>query len=252
VSAGHDRFTAYDPFAWLYATHWGAEYHEQALAVLQHLILHQLSPGAAILDLCCGDGRLAQVLDWRGFHVVGLDGSERMLEFARERCPHLDFVAGDARSFQLERKFDAVISTFDALNHVMSPDDLAEVCRRVHEALKPTGYFAFDLNREEAYVQLWAQTAAQVEPEMVSISVGSYDAPNRTAHCDITLFRLYVERWMRSDFRLSEYCHHEQDVLNSLYAAGFIEAKVFDASTDLGMYGNIGKGRSYFLARRGI
>lgn len=244
--------TSYDPFAWLYSTHWGSDYHEQALAVLQRLILQQLSPGAAILDLCCGDGRLAQVLDWNGFRVMGVDGSERMLEYARERCPGLRFVAADARTFELDCKFDAVISTFDALNHVMSPDDFAQVCRRVHETLQPAGYFAFDLNREEAYTQLWAQTATQVEPEMVSISTGTYDAPNRLAHCDITLFRMYVDQWTRSDFRLSEYCHREQDVLNSLYAAGFAEAKVFDASTDLGMYGNIGQGRSYFLARRGI
>ncbi len=163
-----------------------ADYHEQALAVLQRLILHQLSRGAAILDLCCGDGRLAQALDWNGFQVMGLDGSERMLEFARERCPGLRFVAADARKFQLDCKFDAVISTFDALNHVMSPDDFAEVCRRVHEVLQPGGYFAFDLNREEAYTEMWAQTVTQVEPEMVSISAGSYDAPNRIAHCDIT------------------------------------------------------------------
>ncbi len=244
--------SSYDPFAWLYATYWGAEYHEQAFAVLHQLILHRLPNRASILDLCCGDGRLAYLLDWKGYQVTGLDGSERMLEFARERCPGLRFVAGDVRTFTMEGHFDAVISTFDALNHVMTPEEFAGVCRRVHDVLKPGGYFAFDLNREEAYTQLWAQTVAQVEPEMVSVSAGFYDAPARTAHCDITLFRLYVDRWMRSDFRLSEYCHQEQDVLNSLFSGGFAEEKVFDASTDLGMYGNIGKGRSYFLARRSI
>ncbi len=252
MPASAHRFTDYDPFAWLYATRWGSEYHEQAYTVLQQLILHQLTPGASILDLCCGDGRLAQVLDFKGFDVMGVDGSERMLEFARERSPRVPFTAGDARTFAVERKVDAVISTFDALNHVMSPDDFAAVCRQVFEALRPAGYFAFDLNREEAYTQLWAQTSAQVEPEMVSLAVGSWDADNRTAHCDITLFRLYVDRWTRSDFRLSEYCHREEDVLSSLYAAGFAEAKAFDASTDLGMWGNIAKGRSYYLARRAV
>ena len=246
------RFNDYDPFAWLYATHWGSEYHAQAWPVLERLILQQLPRAATILDLCCGDGRLAQVLDLKGFRVKGLDGSERMLEFARQRCPHLEFIAADARTFEVPENFDAVISTFDALNHVMSKDDLALVCRQVHDAVKPGGYFAFDLNREEAYTTLWAQTSAQVEPDMVSLSVGSYDAELRTAHCDITLFRLSVDGWLRSDFRLSQYCHQEKDVLESLYAAGFADAKVFDASTDLGMYGNIGKGRSYFLARRAV
>lgn len=246
------RYNDYDPFAWLYATHWGSEYHEQAWAVLDKLILHQLPRGADILDLCCGDGRLVQVLDLKGFNMAGIDGSDRMLDFARERCPTIDFIAADARSFTHQRRFDAVISTFDALNHVMSPDGLAAVCRCVHDVVKPGGYFAFDLNREQAYTDLWAQTATQVEPDMVSVSVGSWNGQARTAHCDITLFQLCVNHWIRSDFRLSQYCHHEEDVLNSLYAAGFAEAKVFDASEDLGMYGNIGLGRSYYLARRAL
>lgn len=246
------RFNDYDPFAWLYATHWGSEYHAQAWPVLEQLILHQLEPGAEILDLCCGDGRLAQLLDLKGFRVAGIDGSERMLEFARERCPRIEFTAGDARTFELPEPVHAVICTFDALNHVASKDEFAEVCKHVHAALKPGGYFAFDLNREEAYTTLWAQTSAQVEPDMVSVAVGSYNADMRTAHCDITLFRLCVDHWLRTDFRLSQYCHEERDVLQSLYAAGFAEAEMFDASTDLGMYGNIGKGRSYFLARRAV
>lgn len=246
------RYTDYDPFAWLYATHWGAEYHDQATAVLQQLILHLLPAGASIVDLCCGDGRLTQALYLRGFHVMGIDGSERMLEFARERCSAVPFLAADARTFEVKQPVDAVISTFDALNHLMSQDDLAAACRSVYRALKPGGYFAFDLNREEAYTKLWAQTSTQVEPDMVSVAAGSYSAEDRTAHCDITLFRLYVDRWMRSDFRLSQFCHAEKDVLNSLYAAGFADAEVFDACTDLGMAGTIGEGRSYFLARRGI
>ncbi len=244
------RYTDYDPFAWLYATHWGGEYHEQAFAVLDRLVLKQLPHGAAILDLCCGDGRLVQVLDMKGFRMTGLEGSERMLEFARERCPGIPFIAADARTFKLPCQFDAVISTFDALNHVMTTEGFADVCRRVFAVLKPGGYFAFDLNREEAYTDVWAQTSAQVEPDMVSVSVGSYSPERRVAHCDVTLFRQYVNVWARSDFRLSQYCHRQEDVEKNLRAAGFPAPSVYDASNDLGMFGNIGKGRDYYLARR--
>ncbi len=245
-------YSDYDPFAWLYATHWGAEYHEQALAILDQLILQQLPHGASILDLCCGDGRLTCALHARGFDVAGIDGSECMLAFARARCPAVPFVAADARTFESDRRFDLVLSTFDALNHVMTPGDFHRVCLRAHEAVQPGGYFAFDLNREEAYTYLWSTTSAQVEPDMVSVAVGSYSPKTRIADCDITLFRLIAENWERSGFKLSQFCHAQDDVLNSLYAANFATVKVFDACQDLGMWGNIGKGRSYFLARRGI
>jgi SAM-dependent methyltransferase len=247
-----ERFSDYDPFAWLYATRWGSEYHEQAWHILDKLLFHQLDPGASVLDLCCGDGRFTAVLHARRFRVMGIDGSEEMLAFARERCPAIQFVANDARTFDVDCRFDAVVSTFDSLNHVMSPDELALVCRRVELALKPGGYFAFDINREEAYTELWPQTYAQIEPDVVQVCAGSYRPETRVAMSAITLFRLIDGAWRRSDFMLSQYSHREEDVLNSLFAAGFVEAKAYDAAADLGMYGNIGKGRSYFLARRGI
>jgi SAM-dependent methyltransferase len=246
------QYRDYDPFAWLYATHWGAEFHKQSTAVLDRLLLHLLRPGAPVLDLCCGDGRLTAALHQRGFRVTGIDGSEHMLEFARHRAPQVPFIAADARTFELDERFDAVLSTFDALNHIMSPDEFAAVCRQVVRVLHPGGYFAFDLNREEAFTDYWSQTATQIEPGMVSVSIGTYDPNDRIARCDITLFRLLDDAWQRSDFGLSEYAHREEDVLNSLFAAGFVDAKVYDAAADLGMHGNIGQGRSYFLARRGI
>lgn len=246
------RFADYDPFAWLYATHWGNEYHEQAYAIIDKLVLQLLNPGASILDLGCGDGRLTLALSERGYEVTGLDGSEAMLVFARDRCPNIPFIAGDARAYELPDRFDAVLSTFDALNHVLTADELASVFRCTHAALKSGGYFAFDLNREEAYTVYWPRTSAIIEPDMVSVAQGTYSAYLRTAYCDITLFRLMEGLWSRSDFRMTQYCHREDDVNNALYAAGFAEVRLYDAAADLGMYGNIGQGRNFYLARKGV
>ena len=116
--------------------------------------------------------------------------------------------------------------------------------------MKPGGYFAFDLNREEAYTQLWSQTYAIVDPDAVSVSVGHYDAQLRIATADFTVFRLHHGEWQRSDFRMSQYCHRQDDVLKSLLAAGFVSADPFDAASDLGMFANIGTGRTYYLARK--
>src|SRR5687767_13351070 len=77
------RFTDYDPFAWIYDTHWGGDYHAQAYEVLQRLLLRHLDPGARILDLCCGGGHVTADLVNHGWDVMGLDGSEEMLAHAR-------------------------------------------------------------------------------------------------------------------------------------------------------------------------
>lgn len=246
-----ERYSDYDPFAWLYHTYWGTEFHEQALDVLDRLILHRLPEHSKILDLCCGDGRICAQLLERGYRVTGLDGSERMLAFARKRNPAVKLVLADARDFQLEQKFHGVISTFDSLNHIPRTKDLLSVFRNVHSVLRPGGYFAFDLNREQAYIELWSHTSATVDAHAVSVARGSYDRRRRVARCDITLLRATQQmHWERSDFTLKQTCHKHERVAQYLQDAGFCSATSLDAASDLGMSGEIGIGRTFYLARR--
>ena len=111
-------YDAYDPFARVYNQHWGF-FATKAYPILEHLVLEKLSPGCAVLDLCCGTGQLAAELSRRGYRTTGLDGSAEMIEIARKNAPDVDFVVQDARNIALTRKFAAALSTFDSLNHVM-------------------------------------------------------------------------------------------------------------------------------------
>jgi SAM-dependent methyltransferase len=243
-----NRYMDYDPFAWLYANYWGQDFHRQIMPALDRLLLHRLPRSAKVLDLCCGDGRLAQKLARKGYRVTGLDGSERMLSYAKRRASQIEFYLRDARRFQLPAEFDAVISTFDSLNHIMSLDELSAVFCNVHRCLRPGGLFAFDLNRPEAYEQIWVQPFTWVTPDAVAIAQGTYDRRRRLAHCDITLFRLQDgQSWERSDFRLSQKCHAVNAVTKALRALGFA-VETFDAAVELGMRGETGQGRTFFLA----
>ena len=241
------RFSDYDPFAWLYHQYWGREFHAEILPVLDKLLLKRLPPKSDILDLCCGDGRLTHQLVRKGYRVTGLDGSEGMLAFARQKTPRAEFLLADARSFRLPERFDAVISTFDSLNHVMKHEELRAVFGNVFAALRPEGTFVFDLNREEAYKELWARTFATVDPKVVSIARGAYHQYKRLATCDITLFRMRGG-WERSDFRLTQRCHSRSEVTKALRDAGF-SFEVHDAAKT-GMQGDIGSGRDIYVARK--
>lgn len=243
------RYRDYDNFAWLYAKQWGEEFHREAIPALQRLLLKRLPARAAILDLCCGDGRLTQALARRGFRVTGLDSSENMLAYARQRLRRPRLILADAREFTLPPEYDAVISMFDSLNHVMTAEGLGRVFRNVFTCLKPGGEFAFDLNREEAYSELWIRPFSIVEKTFAAVVRGSYESDRMLAICDITLFRLEEQAWRRSDFRLTQHCHSREEVLFCLSSAGF-EAKVFDAAKDLGMQGDIGFGRDFYLATK--
>ena len=109
------RYDAYDPFARIYNQHWG-DFATNAYPILEHLVLRDLPPGCAVLDLCCGTGQLAAKLSEEGYIVTGLDGSAGMIEVARKNGPDVEFLVQDARNIALNRKFSAVFSTFDSLN----------------------------------------------------------------------------------------------------------------------------------------
>jgi SAM-dependent methyltransferase len=98
-----------------------------------------VQPGLRVLDLCCGQGNVAQALISRGCHVCGIDFSPAMLALARERAPQAKFIEADAQNLPFrDAEFDVVVSNF-GMPHI--PDHrraLAEV-RRV---IAPSGRFA--------------------------------------------------------------------------------------------------------------
>lgn len=71
-----------------------------------------------VLDLGCGDGRIAQVLLAKGFQVTGIDPFSDALEQARQCAPQGRFVCAEAQSLPADLTgFDAAFFV-NALHHV--------------------------------------------------------------------------------------------------------------------------------------
>jgi SAM-dependent methyltransferase len=244
-----ERYTEYDKLAWFYNRYWGREYPQRALPILDRLLLTHLPPKAHILDLCCGAGHLTKLLIDRDYRLVGLDRSPEMLRYAQQNAPGAEFIVADACSFGLWYPFDAVISTFESLNHILNLEELTAVFHSVHAALRDEGRFVFDLLSEEAYRTQW-KSGSIVEDDNVCILRGDYDAERRIACAQITLFRK-DEDWQRSDVTILERYYELGEVWNALEQAGFEEISSYDAHRRLGMPGDLGVGRVFFLAKKG-
>lgn len=103
--------------------------------------------GLRVLDLACGQGRIARELTRRGASVVGIDIAAGLLDRAleRERAAPLgiryelaDATAGDALAGE---RFDAV-----TCNHGLADiDDLDGALATVERVLAPGGWFAFSI-----------------------------------------------------------------------------------------------------------
>lgn len=241
-------YSDYDSFAWFYNRYWGEEFSRPALVIFNMLLFPHLAEGCRVLDLCCGTGQLAAGLCERGYRVTGLDGSAAMLEIARENAPAAEFVRADARSFRVPGRYQAVVSAFDSLNHLMAIEELVQVFRNVHRALDQNGIFLFDLNMEDES-ELFGQTLDMVTDDHVCLVRGTYDAETKLKRYEVTMFRLLTGVWQRSDVTLRQRYYDESDVLGALAEAGFQRVKTYDARREFGM--TLSDGRMFYLARKG-
>ena len=108
---------------------------------------NRLSP-RTILDLGCGTGGHALPLSQRGYRVTGVDRSSRMLEIAGKKAASegltIDFHEQNINNFQLDSRFDAVISMFAVIGYQAANDSLEKTLLKVREHLEPGGIFIFD------------------------------------------------------------------------------------------------------------
>jgi ubiquinone/menaquinone biosynthesis C-methylase UbiE len=125
-----------------------------------------VGPGAAVLDLCCGTGQLADRAAARGAMARGLDFSPAMLAAARSAHPGLNFTEGDAEAIPFpDAAFDAVVSSF-GIHHVPRPEKaLAEAFR----VLRPGGRVAFSA---------WAAPADNVAWRLLFDAIRLHGDPN--------------------------------------------------------------------------
>jgi SAM-dependent methyltransferase len=105
-----------------------------------HAPIAQRAPDArTLLHLGCGRGHLDSHLK-RHYAITSIDRSPAMLALARGLNPEAEYVEGDLRTARLGRTFDAVMAA-DAMDYMLTEDDLRAAFRTAFEHLRPGGVF---------------------------------------------------------------------------------------------------------------
>ena len=100
----------------------------------------ELEPGMRVLDVGCGPGRHAHELGRRGFDVLGIDISQRVIDLARADAPKgVEFRRADARARHFDGGFDAAISLCQGAFGLVGPGADLDVLAGMHAALEPGG-----------------------------------------------------------------------------------------------------------------
>lgn len=147
TSAWHENDELWDVVA---GRLFGARAHAAAPGEVDGILaLLDLTPGASILDLCCGVGRHALEFARRGFAVTGVDRTEAYLASGRERATRegldVELVCEDMRAFRRPEAFDAIVNWFTSFGYFESDDDERRVIDNVFASLRGGGKFVVDI-----------------------------------------------------------------------------------------------------------
>ncbi|MAB71022.1 MAG: hypothetical protein CMJ54_00770 [Planctomycetaceae bacterium] len=101
-----------------------------------------LPPGAKVLDLGCGEGRLALPLAEAGFQVVGVDVSEagiaKLTRIARDRGLEIEASVEDLNAYEIPGEFDLMIS--DGVFHNIHREHAERLIASMIARTRPGGY----------------------------------------------------------------------------------------------------------------
>ena len=123
------------------------------------LELVDITPGASVLDLCCGVGRHSVELARRGYKVTAVDRTRRFLEraarVADEAGVDIEFVEADMREFVRPDSFDMAINMYTSFGYFEDPADDVRVVKNVSRSVRDGGCFAIELMSKEVLARIF-------------------------------------------------------------------------------------------------
>ncbi|HWM63661.1 MAG TPA: class I SAM-dependent methyltransferase [Solirubrobacterales bacterium] len=126
--------------------------------LLPELCRHGLS-GNRLLDVGCGTGKSFLPMLERGWEVTACDISPSMLELARAKVGDAARLSvQDMRELPVFGKFDLVWALDDAVNYLLSTEELREALGGMRANLAPGGLLLFDVNTLQTYRSFFAET----------------------------------------------------------------------------------------------
>lgn len=203
--------------------------YEMWAGYYQLLLAQAESKPQTLLDVCCGTGKVAQLLTQDGYRITGIDSSSAMIAEAKKRTGNnLEFILADATDFDLGRTFDGAFSFFDSLNYITTVDGLRSAIHCVGKHLQPGATFIFDVNTEYAFTEkMFDQEDRRKRAEIKYSWLGDYNPTTRIIEVDMNFWvgddeihEVHVQR-----------AHTSEEIIDALKDGGFNYVRSFDSYT---------------------
>ena len=186
-----------------------------------------------------------------------MDLSPVMCRLARDKARRarlpLRVLRADMRRFRLPEPVDLITCEADALNHVPHKTDLRLVAKAVARALRPGGYFYFDVNNRLGFERYWTLTQWIETAGVAAVMHSGHDHRRDRAWTEIEWFLREGNRWRRRHERVEEVCWSSEEIRSTLREAGFERLRAWDAAPFFKNSPLIRPGcRTVYLTRRSL
>lgn len=183
-------------------------------------------------DLACGSGETALDFARRGLRVYAVDLSPTFVRIvrgkARRRGLRVHAFCTDMRRFRLPQRVDLLTCEFAALNNLPRPADLLPVFRAVARALRPGGWFLFDLNTPKSLREQSNMTEWMEKPEFKLLMRGRYDRKRRRGILTFEWFVPEGKLWRHERETVDHIAWSDAEIRRALRRAGFHRIRFFD------------------------
>lgn len=116
----------------------GKDYVAEAQKVHHIIGQRKKSPGNSLLEVACGTGLHAFVLQ-KYYQVEGLDLDAEMLAVASQNYPDISFHQADMAEFDMGKQFDVVTCLFSSIGYVKTTERLNQAAQAMANHLLPGG-----------------------------------------------------------------------------------------------------------------
>lgn len=187
-----------------------------------------------ICDLGCGTGTTAIELASAGHNVYAVDASAGQCKQASAKAfrakVHVRVVHEDMRSFKLPEPVDLVLCEFNPINHLGKKSDINKAFRSVARALRPGGWFYFDLNMYPTYKTYYPMTRWEEHEDFCLVSRGGLDSKQQSAWLELDWFVRDGKKWERYRERIVDCWWTDAEIKQALRGAGFTKIQAWDGT----------------------
>lgn len=184
-----------------------------------------VKPGNRLIDAACGTGGITLELFRAGYAVLGIDISQQMLTEAATKAMRagaaITFVRQDIRAMRIHRPADGIICACDAVNYLLTAEDLGKFLRSARRSLRKGGALLFDVSSEEKLRAMDGQLYGEETDDSAYLWTNAVDEETRVITMDITLFIRQWEYFRREREQHSLRIWSEGEIASALAQAGY-------------------------------